>query len=57
MVDGSSLDPSMASVRRINHLISRESTMDIGVGDRDTNSGRGEEEAAKCREEKDLSKS
>ena len=42
VVDGSSLDPSMASLRRINHLISRESTMDIGVGDRHPNSGQGE---------------
>ena len=55
--DGSSLDPSMASQSPINHLISRESTMDIGVGDWNPNSGRGEEEAAKCKEEKDLSKS
>ena len=50
--DRSSLGPWMDRWG-INHLISRESTMDIGVGDRHPNSGREEANA----KEKDFSKS
>ena len=47
--DGSSLDPP-GWVGGINHLISRESTMDIGVmGDRDPNSGQEESLKQKCK--------